>query len=187
VGKLVAEHWVNADLRQVFAFFSDPHNLPRLMPKQMNVRLEELTLVPPVPQLEKAVVESGPNSEAVVGSGGPTTKIAGRGSQIVISFRLVPFLPFRGRWVAEILEYEPLSHFVDEQRSGPMRSWRHRHSFQSEVRNGTEGTIVRDEVEYELPFGILGRIADWLFIERMMRRTFAARQSQLGSLFPPEV
>jgi ligand-binding SRPBCC domain-containing protein len=184
VGKIVAEHWVNADLKHVFAFFSDPRNLPRLMPKEMDVRLEELTLVPPPPEALSVVVESGAISETVVESGGNQTEIAGRGSQIVISFRLLPFLPFRGRWVAEILEYKPLSHFIDEQRSGPMRSWRHRHSFRPESRNGVEGTIVRDEVEYQLPFGVLGRIADILIVERMMRRTFAARQTQLSSFFP---
>jgi ligand-binding SRPBCC domain-containing protein len=184
VGKIVAEHWVNADLKRVFAFFSDPHNLPRLMPKEMDVRLEELRLVPPPPEAPRVVVESGAISETVVESGGNQTKIAGRGSQIVISFRLLPFLPFRGRWVAEILDYEPLSHFIDEQRSGPMRSWRHRHSFRPESRSSVEGTVVRDEVDYQLPFGILGRIADSLIVERVMRRTFAARQTQLTSFFP---
>ena len=184
MGKLVAEHWINADLKRVFAFFSDPRNLPRLMPQQMHVRLEELRLVPPPPDKRRWVVESGVNSEAVVESGVSQDTIAGKGSEIVISFRLIPFLPFRGRWVAEILEYEPLSHFVDEQRSGPMRSWRHRHSFRSEVRNGSEGTIVGDQVEYELPFGILGRMADSLVVERMMRRTFTARQTQLSAFFP---
>ena len=184
MGKIVAEHWVNADLKRVFAFFSDPRNLPRLMPKEMDVRLEELTLVPPPPEALSVVVESGAIFETVVESGGNQTKIAGIGSQIVISFRLLPFLPFRGRWVAEILEYEPLSHFVDEQRSGPMCSWRHRHSFRPESRNGVEGTIVRDEVDYHLPFGILGRGADSLIVERMMRRTFTTRQAQLTLFFP---
>ena len=184
MGKIVAEHWVNANLKRVFAFFSDPHNLPRLMPQQMHVRLEHLRIVPPPPDKVKLVVESGANSEAMVERGVDPATIAGKGSQIVISFRLLPFLPFRGRWTAEILEYEPLSHFVDEQRSGPMRSWHHRHSFRSKVRNGREGTIVGDEVDYELPFGILGRIADSLVVERMMRRTFATRQTQLNSFFP---
>ncbi len=179
MGKIVSECLVNADLKQVFAFFSDPHNLPRLMPPEMDVRLEELQLVPPPAEAAKAVVESGANPGTVVESGWNLTRIAGKGSQIVISFRLVPFLPFRGRWVAMILEYEPLSHFVDEQRSGPMRSWRHRHSFRELNEGGTLQTVVRDEVEYLLPFGLIGRIADSLIVERMMRRTFARRQHLL--------
>ena len=182
MGKIIAEHWVNTDLERVFAFFSDPHNLPRIMPAEMDVRLEQLRLLPPPTQSVKTVVESGADSEPVAESGDKPTKIAGKGSQIVISFRLVPFLPFRGQWVAEILEYEPLSYFLDEQRSGPMRLWRHRHSFRRENRDLCVGTVVRDDVEYQLPFGTLGRIADSLVVERLMQRTFAARQRQLSTV-----
>jgi len=81
VGKIVAEHWVNADLKRVFAFFSDPRNLPRLMPKEMDVRLEELTLVPPPPEALRMVVESGAIPETVVESGSNQAEIVGRGSQ----------------------------------------------------------------------------------------------------------
>lgn len=171
MGRIVTEQWLKADLDQVFAFFSVPENLPKLMPPEMAVRLERLELRPPS-RSASVVVESGTESG----------QIAGPGSLIEISFRLFPLLPFRGRWVAEILEYEPLSYFLDTQRSGPMRTWRHRHSFRSETRNGANGTIVRDEVEYELPFGILGRVADFLFVERMMQRTFESRQIQLGRI-----
>lgn len=185
MGKIISEHWVNADLEQVFAFFSDPHNLPRLMPNDMHVCLEDLRLVPPGHTNPREVVESGALPGNVVQSGEIATVIAGPGSLITISFRLVPFLPFRGRWVAEIVDYQALSSFVDLQREGPMRSWRHRHSFRNEVRNGSEGTVVRDDVEYELPFGFLGRFADALLIERMLRETFSTRQKQLESFFPP--
>lgn len=171
MGRICSETWVDHELASVFAFFSDPTNLPRLMPAQMDVRLESLELVPP-PEgaIKKIVVKSGENPAA------------GPGSKILISFRVVPFLTFRGRWLAEILEYEPLSYFLDTQRKGPMKSWRHRHSFCAETRGGVAGTIVRDEVEYQLPFGILGRLADSLFVERMMRRTFASRHQQLHRL-----
>ncbi len=185
MGKIVAEQWVKADLKRVFDFFSDPRNLPKLMPAQLEVRLEDLRLVPPRGSSSGSVVESGADPATVVQSGGESTQIAGVGSEIEISFRLIPFLPFRGQWIAEIIEYEPLSHFVDRQSSGPMRQWRHRHSFRREVRDGVEGTIVRDEVDYRLPFGVLGSIADVLFVERMMRHTFATRQGQLESFFPP--
>lgn len=171
MGRICSECWVGTELARVFRFFSDPRNLPRLMPEQMDVRLESLELVPP-PQgaIKKMVVKSGENP------------LAGPGSRILISFRLVPFLPIRGKWLAEILEYEPLSYFLDTQSKGPLKCWRHRHSFRAETRNAVVGTIVRDEVEYQLPFGILGRLADVLFVERMMRRTFASRQQQLERL-----
>jgi ligand-binding SRPBCC domain-containing protein len=176
MGHIVAEHWLNAELSRVFAFFSDPRNLPRLMPGEMDVRLEDTRILSPRQGTGDVVVKSGEDSDL----------IAGPGSLIIISFRLFPFLPFRGKWVAEILEYQPLSYFLDTQRSGPMRSWLHRHSFSKVDRGGIPGTVVRDEVNYELPFGILGSLADALLVERMMRRTFQTRQRQLESFFPPE-
>ena len=172
MGKIITEQWVNAELPRVFAFFSDPENLPKLMPPAMAVRLEKVDLKTP----------SDADLESVVGSGRkPGALVAGVGTLIFISFRLVPLLPFRGRWTAEIVEFEPLSYFLDLQRKGPMRFWRHRHVFREEVRNGQTGTVVRDEVEFSLPGGPLGRIID-LLVEPMMRRTFASRQRELERL-----
>ena len=159
-------------MTQVFTFFSDPQNLPHLMPAGMTVRIENLKLRPPGEPAIKKVVESGMDPG----------RIAGPGSLIEISFRLVPFLPIRRRWIAEILEYEPLRYFLDRQQSGPMKSWRHRHSFRTENRDGIAGTVVRDEVDYTLPFGPVGRAVDAVLIQRMMQRTFSSRQKELERL-----
>lgn len=172
MGRIVTEHWLKADLAQVFAFFSDPRNLPRLMPAEMAVRLEKTQRRAPDEASLSKVVESGIDPAVV----------AGPGSLIEISFRPVPFLPLRGRWIAEILEYKPLEYFVDRQRSGPMKEWVHRHSFRGETRDEVTGTVVRDEVEYELPAGPLGRLADATFVQRMMQSTFASRQRELERL-----
>jgi ligand-binding SRPBCC domain-containing protein len=43
--------------------------------------------------------------------------------------------------------------FRDEMRDGPFRRWIHTHSF---FADGDE-TLIVDRVEYELPFGPLGR------------------------------
>lgn len=173
MGKVVTEHWVNAELSRVFAFFSDPANLPKLMPGAMAVRLEKVDWKPP----------SDRDLDSVVGSGrNPGAQVAGVGTLIFISFRLVPLLPFRGRWTAEIVEFEPLSYFVDVQRKGPMHSWRHRHAFRAEVRDGKPGTVVRDEVEYSLPGGVLGKLVDWLAFEKTMRMTFSSRHRRLEKL-----
>ncbi len=169
MGHVVTEKWIKADLAKVFAFFSDPENLPRLMPAQMAVRLLRLDLKPATTDAIKKVAESGMGPE----------RVAGPGSTIEVSFRFVPFLPFRGRWVAQIVEFEPLSYFVDTQRNGPMRHWTHRHSFRAESRDGISGTVVRDEVEYELPFGLLGRLADTVLVGTVMQRTFESRQNEL--------
>jgi ligand-binding SRPBCC domain-containing protein len=169
VSKIVAEAWVPVPIAKVFAFFSDPQNLPRLMPPQLAAKIEDMSLAPlPVPP--------------VVGSGQNSASIAGPGSLITISFRVIPFLPFRTSWVARIVEVVPGSHFSDVQQRGPMKSWSHTHQFTSELRDGISGTLVRDVVEYQLPFGILGSIADLLFVRTLMKLTFRSRQKNLAQL-----
>jgi len=166
VSRIVAEDWVPVRIERVFAFFSDPRNLPRLMPAQMKAKIEDMRLV-------------APDSGLVAQSGAISAPVAGVGSEIEISFRLVPFLPFRGRWLAEIAGYEPGVRFQDLQKQGPMKSWRHTHEFERQIREVVDGTVVRDIVEYELPLGILGRIADWTVVRRLMSRTFKSRQRAL--------
>jgi ligand-binding SRPBCC domain-containing protein len=83
------------------------------------------------------------------------------------------------RWNSRIVEYEPPVRFVDEQTSGPYRHWRHEHSF--EVVDG--GTLMRDRVQYELPFGILGNVVQRLIVERQLRRIFDYRERRIKQLF----
>jgi uncharacterized protein (TIGR01777 family) len=66
-------------------------------------------------------------------------------------------LPLRAgvRWRAVHTEYAPGEGFTDVMDRGPLRSWRHRHSFSDAPGGGTE---VSDRVEYELPGGLDHRI-----------------------------
>jgi ligand-binding SRPBCC domain-containing protein len=160
------EGWVPFPLPRVFAFFSDPENLPRTMPAATQTRLSELHLVPPPPS-QQSVASSHP---------------AGVGTIIVTSFRLFPFLPLRAQWIARITEFEWNHHFADVQQKGPFKRWHHRHEFVEETRAGTNGTLVRDVIEYEVGSGPLGALVNTLFIERQMRRTFAERQKALPKL-----
>lgn len=88
-----------------------------------------------------------------------------------IHYRIHP-LGFPQRWTSEITEYDPPRRFVDEQVVGPYRRWRHIHEFRP-VGNGTE---IIDVVEYELPFGRLGRLAHALFVARQLRTIFDYRE-----------
>jgi ligand-binding SRPBCC domain-containing protein len=156
------EQWVPFPLDQVFAFFSNPENLPRIMPAGMATRLETLNRISP------------PN---VV-----SEKAAGVGSTIVTSFRVVPFLPVRAQWVSRITEFEDNSYFADVQDKGPFKNWQHRHEFRSEVRTAVTGTLCRDIIDYDPGFGPLGAIGDALFIRRQMTGTFAQRQKRRPGL-----
>jgi hypothetical protein len=61
--------------------------------------------------------------------------------------------PARLRWVAVHTDYDPPHLFADTQEKGPFRSWHHRHRFEPA---GDSGCLLRDEIDYELPFGALG-------------------------------
>jgi ligand-binding SRPBCC domain-containing protein len=54
--------------------------------------------------------------------------------------------------------------FVDEQTNGPFKKMRHQHHF---VANG-ENTEMQDEFYFESPFGIIGRLVNFLFLEKYM-------------------
>ena len=59
------------------------------------------------------------------------------------------------RWTTCISEFEPPHRFVDVQLKGPYSFWHHTHTFEAQG----EGTLIRDEVRYALPFGPFGEIA----------------------------
>ncbi|HYO81941.1 MAG TPA: SRPBCC family protein [Bryobacteraceae bacterium] len=81
-------------------------------------------------------------------------------------------------WRTLISEYDPPYLFVDEALKSPYRLWRHRHTFEE-----TEGgTIVRDHVDYALPLGPLGAIANRLVVKRQLSQIFAYRQSKIREL-----
>lgn len=160
------EQWVPVPIARVFLFFADPRNLPPIMPPSTATRILSLNLVPP--------------PAAAVGTS--LAHLAGVGSEVVTSFRLVPSLRFRVGWTALIVEFEWDHHFADVQKAGPFKRFHHRHEFIAEARSGVEGTIVRDVVELETGWGPLGWLADKIFVPRQLRRTFEYRQQALPNL-----
>jgi ligand-binding SRPBCC domain-containing protein len=91
------------------------------------------------------------------------------GSRVVLS---VPLGPLRLRWIAEHTEYERGRLFADRQLEGPFSCWYHRHLF---LDDGQGGTLLRDEVEYEPPLGMLGRLLAGNLLESKLRRMFDYR------------
>ena len=160
------EQWVPFPLERVFAFFSNPENLPRIMPESSSTKLVVIKRVP-APPSDPSVADN---------------KAAGVGSTIATSFRLFPALPIRAQWIARITEFEWNRYFADVQEKGPFKSWHHRHEFRAESRNGTSGTFVRDVINYDVGFGFLGAMANSIVVRRQMQRTFAGRQQSLCKL-----
>jgi len=164
--RLEFEQWIPFPIERVFAFFSNPENLPRIMPASNRMKLIALNRMPV------------PNPPAGVNS----DKAASVGSTIVTSFRVFPFLPVRAQWIARITEFEWNHCFADVQDHGPFKSWHHRHKFRAETRDAVAGTLVRDRIEYEVGFGFLGTIANAIFVRRQMQNTFLQRQQVLPRL-----
>ncbi|MGA8308752.1 MAG: SRPBCC family protein [Terriglobales bacterium] len=161
------EQWVPVSLEQVFLFFANPRNLPRIMPPETRTELLELRLVPP------------PGTSASIAD---REALAGIGSEIVTSFRVAPFLPFRACWIAVITEFEWNHHFADVQKKGPFKNFHHRHELRAETQNGANGTVVRDVIEYDVGFDWLGALAQKFFVSPQLQRTFEYRQKALENL-----
>jgi len=185
IDRVQFQQWVPFPLEQVFLFFANPENLPRIMPPASRTRIDALRLVPP---RSDASTRDG---SLVRGESGVPARLDGRarpstlaavGSEIVTSFRILPSLPFRAQWIAQITEFEWDSYFADIQTRGPFRSWHHRHEFDAEMRNGVNGTVVRDRIEYDVGLGLLGVAAQKIFVRCQMARTFGHRQAALEKL-----
>lgn len=108
----------------------------------------------------------------------PSIKVAietmgepGLGYEVVLKVR--QFGIFTMRWKVKITEYTSPTLMSDEQVSGPFAYWKQTRLLRS-VEGGTELT---DIVEYEPPFGILGRIANALVIRNQVQQMFTYRQA----------
>lgn len=89
-------------------------------------------------------------------------------------------IPIIGKqlWISELKHIRPGESFVDEQKIGPYRFWYHYHGI--EVLD--EGVKLIDRVTYAPPFGILGRIANAMFIRKTLDRIFEFREEAFRSI-----
>ena len=108
----------------------------------------------------------------------PSIKVAietmgkpGLGYEVVLKVR--QFGIFTMRWKVKITECTSPTLMSDEQVSGPFAYWKQTRRLRI-VEGGTELT---DIVEYEPPFGILGRIANALVIRNQVQQMFTYRQA----------
>jgi len=95
-----------------------------------------------------------------------------------IDYRMV----WRGvpiRWTTEVLRWLPPHEFVDMQLSGPYKLWHHTHRFAAQ----SGGTCITDIVQYALPLGPLGWLANALWVRRDIRRMFDYRRDRIGEMF----
>lgn len=82
-------------------------------------------------------------------------------------------------WRTLITDYEPPNMFVDQQIKGPYAMWHHTHTFHK-VKGGVE---IKDRVVYSIPFGLLGRLLNYLWIKRDLNNIFLHRKKVIDKLF----
>lgn len=98
---------------------------------------------------------------------------------LIIRYKVSPFLGIYYNWTTEITEFKEKDYFVDVQTEGPYKLWKHRHSFKA-IGGGVEMT---DELEYQLPYGFIGKIAHALFIRKQVEKIFIFRYQKLRDMF----
>ncbi len=99
------------------------------------------------------------------------------GTTITYRLRLhgVPF-----RWKTLIKEWEPGRYFIDTQEKGPYAVWHHTHRFHEVV----GGTLMTDEVKYQVPLGWLGESTALPLVRSEVRKIFQYRRKVIDQIFP---
>ncbi|MFN0180305.1 MAG: SRPBCC family protein [Gemmatimonadales bacterium] len=99
------------------------------------------------------------------------------GTRVGYRLRLhgVPF-----RWESRITEYRENVMFADEQLVGPYRRWYHQHLFHPVP----GGIAIEDVVEYQLPLGVVGRLAHAALVRGQLERIFDHRARVIAERFP---
>ena len=148
--KLCYESVIKAPVTDVFAFYNDIGNLPRITP----------------PHMKTEIVDLQGNMRA--------------GTRIELRVKLL-FLTTA--WLVRIEEHVANRYFVDVQEKGPFARFRHRHEFHPHA----EGTLLRDEIDFELPFAPFSApIRKWI-VKPQIDRTFAYRHAQTRKYLQKEI
>ena len=82
-------------------------------------------------------------------------------------------------WRTLIKEYNPPDNFRDLQLNGPYDTWDHTHIFK-ECKNGV---MMVDRIKYSIPFGIIGRLAHFIWVKAELRRIFNHRYKVIEQIF----
>ena len=85
--------------------------------------------------------------------------------------------PVKIDFKARHTDFEPGRLFTDEQVSGPMGSWVHRHEFEP---RGSDACLLRDRITYDAPLGAATAALAGSTLEGEMKRLFRFRNQRLA-------
>lgn len=85
-------------------------------------------------------------------------------------------LGFTHQLTSRITVYEEPGRFVDDMLEGPFKRLHHEHTFKA---LGDHHTLMVDTFEFSAPLGMLGRLAEMLFLKRYMRKFLVRRNEYI--------
>ncbi len=106
--------------------------------------------------------------------------IAGRTAGLVEEGETVTWqarhLGITQRLTSHITDVTPESYFADQMLSGVFKRFKHEHHFISVEK---DVTLMTDVFDYDSPLGILGKLADYIFLKKYMTRLLEHRNQIL--------
>lgn len=124
---------------------------------------QNLALITP-PEMNFKIKSSMKNSEIYEG--------------MLIDYTVKPLFGIPLAWKTKICQVNEPYSFMDTQLKGPFRLWEHTHSFIE--KDG--GVLVKDQVKYQMPLGILGTLAHTLVVNKRIEGIFSYRKDVLNKL-----
>lgn len=96
-----------------------------------------------------------------------------------IDYTVSPIFKIPLKWKTKITQVDFQKSFTDFQEKGPYKLWNHQHVF---IPN-KDGVLMKDTVDYELPFKVVGQIAHHFFIRKKIEQIFNYRFQILENKF----
>jgi ligand-binding SRPBCC domain-containing protein len=136
---------VQSSIERVWHFYTNIKHLEMITPKEMDLKIINTT------------------SQNIV-----------QGHEIWVSGKIFEAMKIRRTitWHSKITflkKYE----YIDEMLEGPFKKWRHLHEFHNII--GGKQTEIIDEIEFELPYGILGKLFEG-YAYKQLQNTFEYRK-----------
>ena len=98
---------------------------------------------------------------------------------MIITYKISPLLGIKMNWMTEITHVKEGEYFIDEQRFGPYALWHHQHHFKTIE----GGVLMNDILNYAIPYGIIGRLANAMFVSKKIDMIFKYRRKAIIDLF----
>jgi ligand-binding SRPBCC domain-containing protein len=111
---------------------------------------------------------------------GVTTGLIGNGESVTWQGRHFGFML---RHTSKITQYEPPTFFQDVMTAGRFKSFEHDHRF----RQQDGQTVMKDELRFSAPFGVLGFLVESLVLRKYLTRFLLERNMLLKQVAESEV